>query len=105
MPEGRMRFESVPPEEFFINSQARNIDEAYVVAHRTEMRVGELVEMGYDFEDVYDLDSLYGASDISEAETIERQGYSQDDYEDQSADPAMRNVAITEASWQSLKPT
>jgi len=97
MPEGKMRFESVPPEEFFINSQARNIDEAYVVAHRTEMRVGELVEMGYDFEDVYDLDSLYGASDISEAETIERQGYSQDDYEDQSGDPAMRNVAITEA--------
>ena len=97
MPEGQMRFESVPPEEFFINSQARNIDEAYVVAHRTEMRVGELVEMGYDFEDVYDLDSLYGASDISEAETIERQGYSQDDYEDQSGDPAMRNVAITEA--------
>jgi len=97
MPEGKMRFESVPPEEFFINSQARNIDEAYVVAHRTEMRVGELVEMGYDFEDVYDLDSLYGASDISEAETIERQGYSQDDYEDQSGDPAMRSVAITEA--------
>jgi len=97
MPEGRMRFDSVPPEEFFINSQARNIEDAYVVAHRTEMRVGELVEMGYDFEDVYDLDSLYGASDISEAEEIERRGYSQDDYEDQSGDPAMRNVAITEA--------
>jgi hypothetical protein len=39
MPEGKMRFESVPPEEFFINSQARNIDEAYVVAHRTEMKI------------------------------------------------------------------
>jgi hypothetical protein len=95
--DGRLRIESVPPEEFFINSQARTLEDAYVVAHRTEMRVGDLVEMGYAFEDVYDLDSLYGASDISEAEDIERRGYSQDDYEDQSGDPAMRNVAITEA--------
>ena len=61
------------------------------------MRVGEIVEMGFDFEDVYDLDGLYGASDISEAETIERQGYSQDDYEDREGDPAMRQVAVTEA--------
>ena len=94
---GQMRLESVPPEEFFINSQARNIDDAYIVAHRTEMRVGDLVEMGYDFEEVSNLDGLYGASDISEAETIERQGYAQDDYEDQEGDPAMRSVAVTEA--------
>lgn len=97
IPEGKLRIESVPPEEFYVNSQARTLEDAYVVAHRTEMRVGDLVEMGYAFEDVYDLDSLYGASDISEAEDIERRGYSQDDYEDQSADPSMRNVAITEA--------
>ena len=96
-PEGALRIESVPPEEFFVNSQARTLQDAYVVAHRTEMRVGDLVAMGYPFEQVYDLDSLYGASDISEAEDIERRGYSQDDYEDQSGDPAMRNVAITEA--------
>jgi hypothetical protein len=97
IPEGALRIESVPPEEFFVNSQARTLQDAYVVAHRTEMRVGDLVAMGYPFEQVYDLDSLYGASDISEAEEIERRGYSQDDYEDQSGDPAMRNVAITEA--------
>lgn len=96
-PEGALRIESVPPEEFFVNSQARTLQDAYVVAHRTEMRVGDLVAMGYPFEQVYDLDSLYGASDISEAEDIERRGYSQDDYEDQSGDPSMRNVAITEA--------
>ncbi len=97
IPEGSLKIESVPPEEFFVNSQARTLDDAYVVCHRTEMRVGDLVAMGYPFEEVYNLDSLYGASDISEAEDIERRGYSQDDYEDQSGDPAMRNVAVTEA--------
>jgi hypothetical protein len=96
-PNGKMRLDSVPPEEFFINAQARNIDDAYIVAHRTEMTVGDLVEMGYDFEDVYKLDGLYGGSDISEAEVIERQGYSKDDYDDQDQDPSMRLVAVTEA--------
>ena len=96
-PNGKMRLDSVPPEEFFINAQARNIDDAYIVAHRTEMTVGDLVEMGYDFEDVYKLDGLYGGSDISEAEVIERQGYSKDDYDDQDQDPSMRMVAVTEA--------
>lgn len=96
-PNGKMRLDSVPPEEFFINAQARNIDEAYIVAHRTEMTVGELVEMGYDFEDVYRLDGLYGGSDISEAETMQRQGYSRDDYDDQDQDVSMRLVAVTEA--------
>ncbi len=97
MPDGRLRIESVPPEEFFVNSQARSIDDAYIVAHRTEMRVGDLVEMGYDYEEVYNLDGLYGASDMSEAEAIERQGYAQDDYEDEEGDPSMRRVAVTEA--------
>ena len=97
MPDGRLRIESVPPEEFFVNSQARSIDDAYIVAHRTEMRVGDLVEMGYDYEDIYNLDGLYGASDMSEAEKIERQGYAQDDYEDEEGDPSMRRVAVTEA--------
>ena len=64
MPEGRMRIESVPPEEFFVNSQARTIDDAYIVAQRTEVRVGDLVEMGFSFEDVAGLDGLYGASDM-----------------------------------------
>ena len=97
MPEGRLKIESIPPEEFFVNSQARNLDDAYIIAHRTEMRVGDLVEMGFDFEEVADLGGIYGADDMTEAEMIERQGYAQDDYDDEPADPAMRLVAVTEA--------
>ena len=96
-PNGKMRLDSVPPEEFFINAQARNIDEAYIVAHRTEMTVGELVEMGYDFDEVYKLDNLNGGSDIHDAEVFERQGYSSNDYDDQDQDVSMRLVAVTEA--------
>ena len=97
MPTGQLRIDSVPTEEFFIDSQARTLDDAYVVAHCTEVRVGDLVEMGYAYEDVFDLDSLYGAETSSQAEDIERRGYSQDDYEDAEGDPSMRLVALTEA--------
>jgi hypothetical protein len=97
MPDGRLKLESVPPEEFFVNAEARNIDDAYIVAHRTEMRVGDLVEMGFAFEDVVDLGGIYGSDDMSEAEKIERRGFANDDYDDEPADPAMRLVGVTEA--------
>ena len=45
---GEMRIDSVPPEEFFINRDARNLKDAYIVAHRTEMRAGDLIAMGFD---------------------------------------------------------
>ena len=97
MPDGRLKLESVPPEEFFVNAEARNIDDAYIVAHRTEMRVGDLVQMGFAFEDVVDLGGIYGSDDMSEAEKIERRGFANDDYDDEPADPAMRLVGVTEA--------
>ena len=40
---GELCIESVPPEEFFIDRNARNLKDAYLVAHRTEMRVGDLI--------------------------------------------------------------
>lgn len=92
---GKMCVESVPPEEFFIDRNARGIDDFYVVAHRTEMRVSDLVAMGYDFEEVSDLSGLEYSDTFSEVEEFHRQGFEDDDEEIQ--DPSMRQVAVTEA--------
>ena len=92
---GKMCVESVPPEEFFIDRNARGIDDYYVVAHRTEMRVSDLVAMGYDFEEVSDLSGLEYSDTFSEVEEFHRQGFEDDDEEIQ--DPSMRQVAVTEA--------
>ena len=35
---GKMMIESVPPEEFFVDRNARSVEDAYVVAYKTEMR-------------------------------------------------------------------
>jgi hypothetical protein len=94
---GEMRIESVPPEEFFINRDARTLQDAYIVAHRTEMRAGDLIAMGFEPEDVLKMGSLDDGSEMTEAEVFERRGYSSDQSDEDINDPTMRNVTVTEA--------
>lgn len=92
---GCLKAESVPPEEFFVDRNARTMEDAYVVAHRTEMRVGELVEMGFDFDTVAELSGIGSSDSFSEVEDFIRRGYEQDEQEVE--DPTMKMVAVTEA--------
>ena len=93
---GKLMIESVPPEEFFVDRNARSVEDAYVVAHKTEMRVGDLVAMGYDFDVVSELSGNSVDDTFSDSEKFERSGYSEDD-EEQSQDPSMKLVEVTEA--------
>ena len=93
---GKLKMESLPPEEFIVDRNAKSVDDAYIVAHRTEMRVSDLVQMGYDFEVVSELSGLSSDDTYSDSEEFERQGYEQDDAE-QNADVSMKKVAVTEA--------
>lgn len=95
--EGKLCIDSVPPEEFFVDRNATCLEDAYVVAHRTEMRVGDVVAMGYDFEEVSNLDNLSSGLSGSDMEVFERKGYLEDDTDENFADPSMRQVLITEA--------
>ena len=94
---GELCIESVPPEEFFVNRDARNLKDAYLVAHRTEMRAGDLIAMGYDPEVVLDLNSFDNGSEMTEAEVHERRGYDLDTSDEDEQDPSMKNVTVTEA--------
>jgi hypothetical protein len=94
---GELCIESVPPEEFFINRDARTLQDAYIVAHRTEMRAGDLIAMGFEPEDILKLGSLDSGSEMTEAEVFERRGYSSDQSDQDVNDPSMRNVTVTEA--------
>jgi hypothetical protein len=94
---GKLCVESVPPEEFFIDRNAKSIQDAYVVAHRTEMRVGDLVTMGFDFEEVSALGGLSNNDTINNEEEYARRGYIPDREEESTADPSMKMVMVTEA--------
>lgn len=93
---GKMCIESVPPEEFFVDRNARSLETAYAVCHRTEMRVGELIEMGFEYEQVKNLTGLQHSDTFSEVEEFERRGYEEDYSDEDIQDPSMRLVAVTE---------
>ena len=96
-PKGDLCIESVPPEEFFIDRDARNFDDAYVVAHRTEMRVGDLIAMGFEYEDLEKLDNATGGGAMADAEIFERQDYQYDASSENEQDPSMKIITVTEA--------
>lgn len=52
---GRLRVVAVPREEFLISAEARTIPGARFVGHRRLITRGELVEMGYDPEEVSEI--------------------------------------------------
>ena len=95
---GDLCVDSVPPEEFFFDRNARSIDDCYICGQRSDMRVGDLVAMGFEFDDVYELDSSTDAEDVTSQEEEARRGYQVDPDDDQNAeDPSMKKVMVTEA--------
>ena len=87
--------ESVPPEEFFVDAGARSLEDAYAVCHRTDMRVGDLVEMGFAFEDVVELGNMDDSGSFADLEDFTRTGYV-DTHDDDEQDLSMRKVMVTE---------
>ena len=52
---GKVKIESVPPEEFLIERNAKTIDDANFVAHKVLMTRSDLVSMGYPQDEVDEL--------------------------------------------------
>jgi hypothetical protein len=97
MPRGKLVIDTIPPEDFFIDRNARSDQDFYVIGHRTEMRAADIIAMGIDEDDVLDLDSSKTV-DMRDQEDEERRGYSINrDESENSADETMRLVTITEA--------
>lgn len=92
---GDIAITSIPPEEFFVDRNARSIDDFFVVGHRTDMTIGDLLGMGFDHDEVH---NLQGNMSTFEAESeFERRNYAVDEDEDESIDPTSRKVVVTEA--------
>ena len=92
---GDITITSIPPEEFFVDRNARSIDDFFVIGHRTDMTIGDLLAMGFDHEEVH---NLQGNMSTFEAESeFERRNYAVDEDDDESVDPTSRKVVVTEA--------
>lgn len=91
---GEIKVMSVAPEDFFIDNQASCMDDFYVIGHKSDMRVGDLVAMGFDFEEVVDLGEDRENDD--EAQHA-RTGFQDDGTDENYLDPTMKPVTVYEA--------
>lgn len=93
---GGIKVDSIPPEDFFVDRNARSTDDFYIMGHTTEMRYADLFRMGFTLDDLVDVDGgRYSAMD-DEAE-FERRGYATDEDDDENVSVASKKVAVTVA--------
>lgn len=90
--EGKLAIRAIPPEDFFVDSNATSIEDAYISGHRTTARLGDLISMGFKWSEI---ENLGEESDDDDTE-FERRGYVPED-EEGNGDPSMKPVTIYEA--------
>jgi len=53
--EGKVVVEAIPCEEFLIDRRAKSVEDSTLVAHRRYLSISELVQMGYDYDEMLSL--------------------------------------------------
>ena len=92
---GRVKIMNVPPEEFLFSRRSVSLETADFVAHRSSMKVGDLVDLGYDYDTVL-AHSGYNEID-NEAEVQQRfQDVESGTRSNSSNDPTMHECLVTE---------
>ena len=91
--------ESIPPEEFIIEPQARNLDDVNFCAHRTRKTISELREMGFDDDKIDDIGNHDDLELDTDPEVLARhedigsdRGFNAHGYQDQ-----VRSILVYEA--------
>lgn len=99
-PDGRIRVDVVPPEEFLVSRAARNLDDGPVVGHRREMRAGDLLSLGYTWAEI---EPHIGPADTANEMEQARTGSLNTD-DDAGTQPALRPVLYSELwMWLALE--
>ena len=93
---GQLRFEPIPPEDFIIDRNASCADDAYVIGHRSDVRVADLIAMGVDYDTAIALPPIAGSAGTQSEEKSQRTGLYSDGGAEHIEDPTMRLVSVTE---------
>ena len=93
---GDIAIKAIAPEDFFVDRNSRSVEENYVIGHSSEMRVSDLLAMGFELEDLASLANTEYSVVGDEAE-FERRGYSIDEGEDENTSAASKKITVTQA--------
>jgi hypothetical protein len=72
---GKIRIDNIPPEEFLICRSARDFENPRFIGHRTPVTRSDLIEMGFDKDDVDSLASDQSAVELSELKSARYHDY------------------------------
>ena len=92
---GRVRIMSVPPEELLLDRRARSFDDSAIIAHRQMATVAQLIEMGYEEDEVRE--NITSNDLDTNEEYLARQPMSSFGVSVESANPMMERVLYVEA--------
>lgn len=92
---GKVKIDNIPPEELIFSRRATSLDDCGFIAHRTQVRAGDLIEQGYDENTVLAYAGYDDLDDEAERQARFEDLESGDRFE--SFDPTMREVLVTEA--------
>lgn len=92
---GKVKIDNIPPEELIFSRRATSLENCGFIAHRTQVRAGDLIEQGYDEETVLAYAGYDDLDDEAERQARFEELESGDRFE--SHDPTMREVLVTEA--------
>lgn len=81
----------IPPEEFIISRDARNLEDGILKAHSTGALVGDLIAAGYDADTVNNLPTYISSQYPAQKYTQDTQNTGA---RDASADPMLRRVGV-----------
>lgn len=90
----RFKVESIPPEEILWNRNARTLEDAVIVVHSREVKVSDLVAMGFDQDELEPLAGIYKRKGTEEAARKFDRGANT---EEEHQDPATRPIRFDEA--------
>lgn len=93
---GDIAIKSIAPEDFFVDRNSRSVDDCYVIGHSSEMRVADLLAMGFSIDDLAGVNSTEYSVTDDEAE-FERRGYTVDETDDENVSTASKKITVTQA--------
>ncbi len=96
IPYGDICIESIPPEDFFVDRNARSIDDYYICGHSSEKRVADLLALGYSLDDLQGLENDTYSSVDDEVE-FERRGYTTDESDNENISTSSKKITVTTA--------
>ena len=91
-----IRIDAVPPENFLINSDAKDVRSARIVGHKNNVTISELIAMGFEYDDVAEVASFDEDADVKQNEATRARGKMGQDSDSETLDKSMQEVTLYE---------